>query len=382
MSAAHSFKDFAYAEQYKRCVLENTCCQPMAYVTPRVILLFFMWDVQNACFFSVTPSLSMEELDLTLPCKETTWLAATEADWKASRLFESEPETLASAVKFYLDDGADLASPREDMLTLTLSLHGLMSICNGMRGSSRLHTFHDLLDWTETSWRSHMCTSLEFWKARYDAFAMDKIQALESEILHCDFQRDSMGVFAIYRAAYIVVNVEVRHLQIAAGAATIFGHSVEESDNTTSTRWVQNWAQNSPEAVGRAAWQAGQMFREGMLNLKDWYVHDVFHYPWTLYLATLTCWAASHFSPVPAARHESISGSLSSSGAPREDTRKEMNRLVSMLASANPSNMARLVKKCDPNGLTKEMAKYLRTVRWAAAHEAMMVLEGLSRRQE
>jgi hypothetical protein len=288
-------------------------------------------------------------------------------------------------VRFYLDDGADALPPREEMLTLTLSLHGLMSICNGLRRSSRLSTFHDILDAVEkssTSWRSHMCTALEFWKARFDAFAMENIQALESEILHCDFQRDSMGVFAIYRAAYIVVNVEVRHLQIAAGAVTIFGHPVEELDYSISTDSITKWALDSPEAVGRAAWQAGQMFREGMLNLKDWYVHDVFHYPWCLYLATLTCWAASQFSTLPAMRRESSAATPSSSSATSGDSRKEMNRLVSMLASTNPSNMIRSIKKCNTKGLTKEMAKYLRTVRWAAAHEAMIVLEGLSARNE
>jgi hypothetical protein len=62
----------------------------------------------------------------------------------------------------------------------------------------------------------------------------------------------------------------------------------------------------------------------------------------------------------------------------REGSRHRMNHLVAAMASVTPANMGRIMGKCCTHGLTIEMAKYLRCVRWTAAYEAMKILEGLS----
>jgi hypothetical protein len=115
-------------------------------------------------------------------------------------------------------------------------------------------------------------------ESEYDAFAMENIFDMNSEPMHCAFQRDSMTIFALYHTAHIVINCEICHLQTAAGAKAIFGHIVTPSDYEESCNWVRNWIRNSPESAGREAWHAAQMFREGMLNLVHWAVHGVFHY--------------------------------------------------------------------------------------------------------
>ena len=62
----------------------------------------------------------------------------------------------------------------------------------------------------------------------------------------------------------------------------------------------------------------------------------------------------------------------------QKGSRNRMNHLVATMASVTPATMNRIMGKCCTHGLTIEMAKYLRGVRWTAAYEAMKILEGLS----
>ena len=71
-------------------------------------------------------------------------------------------------------------------------------------------------------WQQQIAQSLESWKAKYDAFAMEIIFEMNSEPFHCEFQRDSMTIFALYHTAHIVINCEICHLQMATGAKAIF----------------------------------------------------------------------------------------------------------------------------------------------------------------
>lgn len=346
----------------------------------RLVLFFFMWDVENACFFSVVPSVSVLEIDMALPCSAELWVAARESEWKTLASRPRGSQRLLPLVLSYLSSDDQSPSPEDDKLGLTLVLHGIISICNDRLRACDLATILGAA--SNDSWRQQMSDALEAWKARYDAFAMTIILNMNSEPLHCEFQRDSMAIFALYHTAHIAVNLELRHLQIAAGANTIFGHVVQPHDQKCSKEWMMLRAHGSAESMGRAAWHAAQMFRQGMLNLTAWYVHDVFHYPWCLYLATLTCWATSHFgAAVAAAAKGTVDGQPQANTTPNdkeENSRIEMNHLVSTLASATPANMARVVRKCRTRGLTREMAKYLRGVRWTAAYEGVVVLEGLA----
>jgi hypothetical protein len=119
-----------------------------------------------------------------------------------------------------------------------------------------------------------------------------------------------------------------------------------------------------------------------MLNLMNWEVHGVFHYPWCLYIGTLTYWAYHHFGGKGA--KSSLTQELcdhSSTIKMKElqgCSRHKMNHLVATMASVTPANMNRVMGRCCVHGLTIEMAKYLRGVRWTAAYEAMKILEGLS----
>ncbi|RDW91816.1 hypothetical protein BP5796_01210 [Coleophoma crateriformis] len=361
--------EFAYAEQYKR-----------------LILYFFIWDTQNVTLYSFMPSMSNQSIQIGLPCSKKLWEARSEEEWKILVLEHDETHTFMALMKRMLASDHEMLSKPYDILSFTLVLHGLMSMCNDMLHFDNRSIYLGNLEEEDASWspwRQQMAHALESWKARYDAFAMETIWDMQSEPLHCEFQRDSMSLFALYHTAHIVINCEVRHLQTAAGAKAIFGHIVTPSDYEESCAWVRQWIKASPKSAGRAAWHAAQMFREGMLNLQSWDVHGVFFYPWCLYIGTLTCWAFHHFG-TEAAAMEPCCDHSTTAGKDKllSGSRNLMNHLVATMASVTPVNMDRVMGNCCTHGLTIEMAKYLRGVRWTAAYEAMKILEALSWGQE
>jgi hypothetical protein len=354
----------------------------------RLILLFFIWDTQNASCYSFMPNLSIQSLSISLPCSKKLWEATDATEWKELLTEHDNNFTLLDAVQTFVDTERPILSKPFDALGLSLALHGLVSMCNDMlHFDSRSiflgeHIDQDDVNWSP--WRLKMAHSLSSWKAMYDAYAMKTIWSLKIEPLHCEFQRDSTAIFALYHMAHIVINCEIRHLQTAAGAKAIFGHLVQPSDYEESCRWVRNWVTNSPGSARRAAWHAACMFREGMLHLLQWDVHGVFHYPWCLYIGTLTIWAFHHFgaqvetAPQPSCDHSGPEGEKDLA----EHSRDTMNYLVAVMASVTPLHMDGVMGKYCTHGLTTEMAKYLRGVRWTAAYEAMKVLEGLSKMRE
>ncbi|PVH74229.1 hypothetical protein DL98DRAFT_468144 [Cadophora sp. DSE1049] len=356
--------EFAYAEQYKR-----------------LILFFFIWDTQNATCYSFMPNMSTQSLHIGLPCSSVLWEAGNESEWRDLLTEHEESYTLLTLVKQFVNTEHKMLSKPYDMLTFTLALHGLMSTCNDIILFDNRAIYLGELNDEDSSWspgRQQMAYALSSWKAKYDAFAMETISQI-TEPLHSDFQRDGVALFALYHTAHIVLNCEIRHLQTAAGAKAIFGHVVTPSDYEDSCEWVRQWVKNSPDSAGRAAWHAAQLFRDGMLNLKDWEVHGAFHYPWCLYIGTLTCWAFHHFG-AEASSMKPLCDHLGLEKAKelQKSSRRSMNYLVASMASVTPAYQDGLKGKCCTHGLAIEMAKYLRGVRWTAAYEAMKILEGLS----
>jgi hypothetical protein len=100
------------------------------------------------------------------------------------------------------------------------------------------------------------------------------------------------------------------------------------------------------------------------LSLHDWDQTDAFHFPWCLYLATLTCWVfhrGIHLS--------SMEGRVAA----------DLSSLIVMVTNCpSTTELAALSGKYDPKPLAGAMAQQLATVRWAVVHDAMKVLVALS----
>ncbi|OJD29075.1 c2h2 finger domain transcription factor [Diplodia corticola] len=160
-----------------------------------------------------------------------------------------------------------------------------------------------------------------------------------TSLLRQEFITWSTANAAVYHAAHVLLNAEFLDLQIYAGARHILGRPVGRADYVRSQRVVKRWAgagagagadhqgrttststgtsrgggtaggdhqsNNNPGQVvdverlraARAARHAALLIREGVERLDAFDAGGLFHYPWCLYLATLTCWAWWHARP-------------------------------------------------------------------------------------
>lgn len=243
----------------------------------------------------------------------------------------------------------------------------------------------------QAKWQDRLAHSYDAWKADFDTYCMNMSLSLTTPSRKAEFLRFSTATVAIYHAAHITLNVEILDLQIYAGARHIIGRPVTRADYDRSRRIVKDWARpGGSTPAAKAAWHAAHLLRDGIMNLDNWDVNNAFHYPWCLYVATLTCWAF-HFATSANKAQEGKSSSSQGYQGPHAHSRNdgeiddeivwhaksEMNALISSMTSVTPENIWRVIGKYSTSGLTAVMAKHLSNVRWAVVHEGMKVLRGL-----
>ena len=366
----------------------------------RLAQMCFLWDVQHAVLFSQSLCMSSFELRTALPCNPTVFEAETASEWQQHVRREPAPKHFLSVLKSYMSPSAPTQSHNLNALSRLLVLHGLMSVSWDFTRRDQTSLGCGSLIGTD-DWRSRIGASYDTWKADFDTYCLNISSSLNRATdypnVKSDFQRFSTSTLAIYHAAHIILNIEILDLQISAGARHIIGRPVSRTDYERSRRQVRDWAQQKPAGTTSActaAWHAAQLLRDGIMNLDNWNVNNAFHYPWCLYLATLTCWAF-HWgcredpgTSAPAnydARSEdavSLSMGLYADESSLDEANAEMNALVSGMTSGVPEGLWRIAGKYSARGLTIVMAQHLSNVRWAVVHEGMKVLKGLMAKQE
>jgi hypothetical protein len=196
-----------------------------------------------------------------------------------------------------------------------------------------------------------------------------------------EFQKNSTAILAMYHAAHIVLNTEINDMQINAGANHIIGRPVTKVDRERSQLRVELWVQDSSLAAAKAGSHAAHILRDGIRKLKDWDAGDFFHYPWLLYLASLTCWTFQICTKKNRASDEYIADA----GDDEEsdwDSRAEMNALVSAMARSNLEELDKVAGKYRTGDLPRVMTKHLSSIRWAVVQEGMIVLKGLAEKSQ
>lgn len=226
--------------------------------------------------------------------------------------------------------------------------------------------------------QNRLAQSYDAWKADFDTYCMSMLLSLkDNAALKKDFLQFSTASIAIYHAAHIILNVEILDLQIYAGARHIIGRPVSRNDYDRSRSILKQWVKPDSSSVAvKASWHAAHLLRDGIMNLDNWDVNDVFHYPWCLYIATLTCWGF-HFAGGDKSDDENGAMNLGEHDDIVWDAQSEMNALVSGMTSVTPEGLRRMIGKYPTSGLTAVMAKHLSSIRWAVVHEGMKVLRGL-----
>ncbi|KAL0257422.1 hypothetical protein SLS55_008235 [Diplodia seriata] len=316
----NDWKRWAEAEQKKR----------LAY-------LCFLWDVQHAVLFCQSLCMSAFELRSNLPCNQQLWEADSAELWQRLRKKQRSPPLFLSLVKAYLTPGGPPIPRNLNALSRLLLLHGLMSISWDMK--RRDQTSLGLVGGRVGSkqspigdWKTRMSTSYNTWKADFDTYCANYLDLFCSgpenpnssssnsnsnpSPLRQEFVTWATANAAVYHAAHVLLNAEFLDLQIYAGARHILGRPVGRADYVRSQRVVKRWAGAGAAGAGsssaggeavddeverlraaRAARHAALLIREGVERLDAFDAGGLFHYPWCLYLATLTCWAWWHARP-------------------------------------------------------------------------------------
>lgn len=194
-------------------------------------------------------------------------------------------------------------------------------------------------------------------------------------------------------------------VQIYAGARHILGRPVQQQDYIRSSRVVKRWATNDSQRAAVAAWHAAMMLRDavtiprtsrsrpfGTELISTSTDTNLFHVPWCIYLATLTCWAFHHARPCrkdcagPQRLYDLDGNSLGDESDVSDemvwDAHKEMDILVQDMtgcidAQSGTADLLLCQGRRGTNGLVWVVADVLSKVRWGIVHAGVVVLRGL-----
>lgn len=390
VSLAEAWKLWAVSEQKKR-----------------LALLCFMWDTQHAVLFCQSLCMSAFELRCSMPCAQAVWEAPDAELWArawptSTRQTPSSssdpvaPSMFLPALKFYLtaQPGAT-GVPNLDALGQVLVLHGLMSIAWDMQ--RRDQTSLGVVSTTgPASWKDLLSKAYDRWKTDFDSYCHDAALASTDpgDASASEWSAFSAAYRAVYHAAQALLHMDFLDVQIYAGARHILGRPVQQQDYVRSSRVVKRWASNSRERAATAAWHGAGMLRDLMTGdgssdpsgpskpiMESPHLTSLFHVPWCLYLATLSCWAFHHAKSTRRGRLEDethFDDDDDSDGSDEIvwDSKKEMDDLVAAMAGPMRDVMASQGRR-RTNGLVWVVADVLSKVRWGIVHAGVVVLRGL-----
>lgn len=382
----------------------------------RLALLCFMWDTQHAVLFCQSLCMSAFELRCTMPCDQNVWEAPDAVRWAASWRETSFSSTPAKAtgplflttLKSYLTPAprpAGHLTCAPNILSLVLVLHGIMSISWDMqrRDQTSLGVSSTL---GVSSWRHMLGRAYDAWKVDFDQYCHAATAGSEEATCPAEWSSFHAAYSAIYHAAQTLLHIDFLDVQIYAGARNILGRPVQQRDYQRSSKIVKRWAMVDRGRAAIAAYHAAAMLNTVVVGKTRSQTEvpepetasaatdtNLFHVPWCLYLATLTCWAFHHAKPSRRDRHEGSRGrreddtdlSGDESDASDDivwDSHKEMEALVKDMAGSGDADAA--VKtvlagqgRKGTNGLVWVVADVLSKVRWGIVHAGVIVLRGL-----
>lgn len=391
------WQQWAQAEMKKRCVHKNPRKGRPGYqlTASRLALLCFLWDTQHAVLFCQSLCMMAFELRVRLPCSQPIWEAQTASEWRQQGANTPPEPQFLTTLKSYLTPSTS-RPPALNALSRVIILHGLMSVFWDMqrRDQTSLGVIPGEGVNDMDTWRDRISRAYEIWKIDFDTFCtalgtryegLRDTQSADDSFDPSFLQQaqQELAIFiasynSVYHSAQVLLNADFLDLQIYAGARHILGRPVQRGDYLRSERVVKEWASADPSSkqtlcAPKAAWHAAAMLWESSQKLDGFDSAGLFHVPWCLYLATLTCWAFHHAG--------TSSGGGMSDMASSEivwDAKAEMEALLSGMAeSRTPREVAMRQGRERTGGLVWVMANALERVRWGIVHAGVMVLRGL-----
>ncbi|KAI0535273.1 fungal-specific transcription factor domain-containing protein [Xylaria digitata] len=360
----------------------------------RLSLLCFMWDTQHAVLFCQSLCMSSFELRITLPCSQEIWEAPDARSWAAawrSSTSRDDKISFLAALKSYLNQGL----PRPAMLSAlsrVLLLHGLMSIAWDMQRREQTALGVVLDSNSGDNWRKSLGAAYDTWKLDFDAHceAAAAHNRCGNESVPRDNNKEDLSSFAtaynaVYHAAKALLHMDFLDIQIYAGSRHILGRPVLQKDYIRSSQVVKRWAaaatHNEPSqqqplstmCASTASWHAAQLLHEVSESLPNTKTMGLFHVPWCLYLATLTCWAVHHATP---GRNFGDDSGMNADEIVW-DPIGDMRIFISNMADGSPNDTIQPNWQRGTTALAWVMADVLTKIRWGIIHSGVSVLRGL-----
>lgn len=357
----------------------------------RLAMISFMWDTQHAIFFAQILCMNASELKVALPWDTAVWEAETAEDWLRLIKTSSTPPQFLTILQRYTDPKASFAPLHLNAMSRVLVLHGLMSLSWDFRRREQTALTRDITP-NGVRWQTKISACYTKWKQDFDRYTRLVLSSLPADSAeHASFQRYAVANSAVYHTAQVVLEVEIADLQIQGGAKHITGRQVTDLDRQRSrTRKEDFVTRDGGKSAARATWHAAHLIRDGIRKLDNWAVDEMIHFPWCLYLATLTCWTAYEAAVEMCPEHQRplLTENLTPDFGELDDdndwdSRTDMKALISALSRLDPSrptfekDVWAVSGKYRPHGLLSCMAKHLGTVRWAVVREGMIVLKDL-----
>lgn len=278
-----------------------------AEATRRVALAAFYLDALSATSFGHAAIMVPHEIRLPLPCDDALWEATSAAE--VARVEASlhangvQPPTFTDALRKILTGRKVRTNPLGRMILMA----GLLSISWHMQQrdlqTSVLGVSRGMGMGTPPGWREPLAKSFDFWKKDFeDSRAHMQRIALPWQTSTQSTATDndtSITATVFWHLAHMAMHVDIRDIQIFAGAKSNLGRPVADTDRERAKNTVASWIRS---AGGRTAiWHALQLLRDTLIrspvsdtdnigyNARD---DHLTYRSWALYTAGLIvfCW--------------------------------------------------------------------------------------------
>ena len=247
----------------------------------RTAFFGFVMDAQHSFMFGHSCVLSVHDVRLQLPCADSLWECDNAETW--NRLMRKTPESpgFLPVLKQLL--GRHPIPSHCSAYGRLILLHGLFSVTAHLKardlatlGVGRMSSANSPRVGPIDSWKDTLERAMDTWS--FSLVSRSSSLALEaSKPLH--------------RMAYVAIYTDIADMHILAGAPSLLGSLLSETDRTRATARVRAWSetQESKRALYHCLLLVQEIIFTGQLYRAS--QDNIALRPWALYHATLIIWA-------------------------------------------------------------------------------------------
>ena len=247
----------------------------------RTAFFGFVMDAQHSFMFGHSCVLSVHDVRLQLPCADSLWECDNAETW--NRLMRKTPESpgFLPVLKQLL--GRHPIPSHCSAYGRLILLHGLFSVTAHLQardlatlGVGRIPSANSPRVGPIDSWKDTLERAMDAWS--FSLVSRSSSLALEaSKPLH--------------RMAYVAIYTDIADMHILAGAPSLLGSLLSETDRIRATSRVRAWSET--QEAKRALYHCLLLVQEIIFTGHQYRASqdNIALRPWALYHATLIIWA-------------------------------------------------------------------------------------------